>query len=131
MKALQLNVPAISIAKKNEEIFVENQGEPIKLEQKSAVLRLIQYVRDESHRFAINYHKKLREKSVKRTIFDDIKGIGKSKVQSLFHEYKNIQEIANSDIEKMKKVLAVNEKIATQVIDLAKKSLNKNYIREN
>ncbi len=131
LKALQLNVPAISIAKKNEDIFVENQGEPIKLEQKSAVLRLIQYVRDESHRFAINYHKKLREKSVKRTIFDDIKGIGKSKVQALFHEYKNIQEIAKSDIDRMKKVLAVNEKIATQVINLAKKSLNKDYIREN
>jgi excinuclease ABC subunit C len=131
LKALQLNIPAISIAKKNEEIFVENEDEPIILKQTSAVLRLIQYVRDESHRFAINYHKKLRDKSVKRTIFDDIKGIGKSKVQALFHEYKNIQAIANSDINKMKKVLAVNEEIATKVINLAKKSLNTNYIREN
>ncbi|MHA1693327.1 MAG: UvrB/UvrC motif-containing protein, partial [Candidatus Heimdallarchaeaceae archaeon] len=131
LKVLQLNIPAISIAKKNEEIFVEHQNEPIILEQKSAVLRLIQYVRDESHRFAINYHKKLREKSVKRTIFDDIKGIGKSKVQALFHEYKNLQDIANSDVEKMRKVLAVNEEIATKVIDLAKKSLHTSIIREN
>ncbi|MCK5408636.1 MAG: UvrB/UvrC motif-containing protein, partial [Candidatus Heimdallarchaeota archaeon] len=61
LKALQLNIPAISIAKKNEEIFVENEDEPIILKQTSAVLRLIQYVRDESHRFAINYHKKLRD----------------------------------------------------------------------
>ncbi len=131
LKGLQLKIPMVSIAKKKEEIFVENQDEPIILEQRSAVLRLIQYVRDESHRFAINYHKKLRDKSVKRTIFDDIKGIGKSKVQTLFHEYKNIQEIANSDINKMKKILAVNEEIATKVIDLAKKSLHTNYIREN
>ncbi|MCK4895941.1 MAG: hypothetical protein KAS47_03980, partial [Candidatus Heimdallarchaeota archaeon] len=131
LKGLHLNIPAISIAKKNEEIFVENQDEPIILKQTSAVIRLIQYVRDESHRFAINYHKKLRDKSVKRTIFDDIKGIGKSKVQALFHKYKTIQAIANSDINEMKKVLAVNEEIATKVIDLAKKSLNINQIREN
>ncbi len=131
LKGLQLKIPVVSIAKKKEEIFVENQDEPTILEQRSAVLRLIQYVRDESHRFAINYHKKLRDKSVKRTIFDDIKGIGKSKVQTLFHEYKNIQEIADSDINKMKKILAVNEEIATKVIDLAKKSLHTNYIREN
>ncbi|MBY8999413.1 MAG: excinuclease ABC subunit UvrC [Candidatus Heimdallarchaeota archaeon] len=121
LKELHLSIPSISIAKKNEEIFVENQDEPIVLEQRSTVLRLIQYVRDESHRFAINYHKKLREKSVKRTIFEDIKGIGKSKVQALFHEYKSIQEIANSEVAKMQKVLAVNEEIAIQVINMAKK----------
>ena len=131
LKQLHLKIPSVSIAKKNEEIYVEKQDEPIILEQRSAVLRLIQYVRDESHRFAINYHKKLREKSVKRTIFDDIKGIGKSKVQALFHEYKNIDEIANSDVKKMQKILAVNEEIATQVIDMAKKKSHATNIRKN
>ena len=130
LRDLQLKIPLISIAKKNEEIFIEEKNEPIKLDKSSTILRLVQYVRDESHRFAINYHKKLREKSVKETIFETIKGIGKSKVLSLFHEYKTLEEIANSDVEKMQRVLGVNEDIANQVITLAKKSLHTTYVRK-
>ena len=122
---LGLNIPVISIAKKNEEIFVEWSDESIELEQDSSVLKLVQNVRDESHRFAINYHKILRLRSIKDSIFERIKGIGKAKVQLLLQEYKTVEEIANSNEEDLKSLLSVNEEIANQILILAKEFLRK------
>ena len=125
LNKLNLNIPAISIAKKNEEIFVDWLDTPIIFEQSSLILRLIQYVRDEAHRFAISYHKKLRRRTVKDTIFEKIKGIGKAKVQILLHEYKSIEDIAAADVDDIKKLLSINENIATQVIEAAKNHRDK------
>jgi len=127
LEKLQLSIPAISIAKKNEEIFVNWFEDPLTFDQSSPVLRLIQHIRDEAHRFAISYHRTLRRITVKETIFERIKGIGKAKVQILFHEFKNLNRIADADIEDIQKLLSVNEEIARQVIDVAKQSLTKNY----
>ncbi|MCG3216425.1 MAG: excinuclease ABC subunit UvrC [Candidatus Heimdallarchaeota archaeon] len=120
LEKLQLPFPVISIAKKNEEIFVDWSEEPLIFEQESPVLKLVQYVRNESHRFAINYHKLLRSKAVKSSIFEKIKGIGKRKVQLLFVEYKGLEEIASATIEDIKEVLAVNDEIASKVIEMAR-----------
>ncbi len=125
LNKLNLNIPAISIAKKNEEIFVDWLDTPIVFEQSSLILRLIQYVRDEAHRFAISYHKALRRRTVKDTIFEKIKGIGKAKVQILLHEYKRIEDIAVADVDDIKKLLSINENIATQVIETAKNHRDK------
>jgi excinuclease ABC subunit C len=63
MKNHKKNIPIISIAKKQEIIFLENQKNGIQLEMNSEVLKLIRYIRDEAHRFAVSYHKKLRSKN--------------------------------------------------------------------
>ncbi|MCL2485487.1 MAG: excinuclease ABC subunit UvrC [Endomicrobia bacterium] len=62
LEELQLNVPIVSLAEKNEEIFLPHKDKPLILGRHSPALRLLQYVRDESHRFAVSYHRKLREK---------------------------------------------------------------------
>ncbi|MCL2390816.1 MAG: excinuclease ABC subunit UvrC [Endomicrobia bacterium] len=62
LEELQLTIPIVSLAKKNEEIFFPHKDKPLVLNRNSAALRLLQSVRDESHRFAVNYHRKLREK---------------------------------------------------------------------
>lgn len=62
---LKLEIPVISIAKQNEEIYIQNEKEPIILDEKSQVLRIIQHVRDEAHRFAISYHKQLRNRTMR------------------------------------------------------------------
>lgn len=62
LEELQITVPAVSLAKKNEEIFLPHKDKPLILSRHSAALRLLQSVRDEAHRFAVNYHRKLREK---------------------------------------------------------------------
>ena len=63
-KKLNKNIPIISIAKKEELIFLENQKIPIRLDMNSSILKLIRYIRDEAHRFAVSYHKKLRNKGM-------------------------------------------------------------------
>ena len=128
LKKLNLNIPAISIAKKNEEIFVDWLDTPIIFEQSSLILRLIQYVRDEAHRFAISYHKTLRRKTVRDTIFETIKGIGKAKVQILLQEFKTIEDIAVAEVEDIQKLLSVNEEIAAKVVEAAKKNRNKSRL---
>ncbi|MDR1695723.1 MAG: excinuclease ABC subunit UvrC [Endomicrobium sp.] len=62
LEELQLNIPVASLAEKNEEIFFPHKDKPLVLSRHSAALRLLQSVRDEAHRFAVNYHRKLREK---------------------------------------------------------------------
>lgn len=64
LEELQINVPIISLAKKNEEIFFPTKDKALVLSKHSEALKLLQSVRDESHRFALNYHRKLREKSL-------------------------------------------------------------------
>ncbi|MDR1400933.1 MAG: excinuclease ABC subunit UvrC [Endomicrobium sp.] len=63
LRELQLRIPAISLAKSNEEIFLQNKDEPLILSRRSEALKLLQSVRDEAHRFALSYHRKLRVKS--------------------------------------------------------------------
>jgi excinuclease ABC subunit C len=61
---LGLNIPVISIAKKNDEIFLQNKNKPLILDKHSSALKLLQSIRNEAHRFAINYHRKLRVKNI-------------------------------------------------------------------
>jgi excinuclease ABC subunit C len=65
LKSLQVNIPIISIAKKFEEIWIPNRSSPIRINKKSHALRLLQRIRDESHRFAISYNKLLRRQIFK------------------------------------------------------------------
>jgi len=122
LKKLNLSIPAISIAKKNEELYVEWSDQPLSLDQDSFILKLVQNVRDEAHRFAISYHKTLRQRTVKSSNFEKIKGIGKTKVFALFQEYQNTKNIASANVEEIMKLISVNEKIAKEVIEIAKKS---------
>jgi excinuclease ABC subunit C len=64
LEELQVNIPIVSLAKKNEEIFLPTKDKALVLRKHSEALKLLQSVRDESHRFALNYHRKLREKSL-------------------------------------------------------------------
>jgi excinuclease ABC subunit C len=62
LKELQIQIPIISLAKTREEIFLSNKEMPLILSRHSSALRLLQSIRDEAHRFALSYHRKLRSK---------------------------------------------------------------------
>jgi len=66
LKSLDLTIPAISLAKKDEVIFTPLNKDGIKLEERSQVLKIIQKIRDESHRFSLKFHRNLRSKSIRR-----------------------------------------------------------------
>lgn len=124
LEQLKLEIAVISIAKKKEEVFVTWTNEPLNFPKGSPVLRLIQHVRDEAHRFAINYHKTLRLLSKKKSVFESIKGIGKKKSFMLFKHFEDIKSIAEASPEKIMVLLKIDEQIANEVIEKAKNHQN-------
>lgn len=115
-----LNVPVIGVAKKNEEIFIKtkNSFKKIILKSDSHALFLIQRIRDEAHRFAIVYHKLLRDKKITESELDGIKGIGKKTKNKLLLKFGSVAAIKKASFKEL--VLIVGYKKA--------KSLRKNLI---
>ncbi|MDD3887593.1 MAG: excinuclease ABC subunit UvrC [Patescibacteria group bacterium] len=100
----------ISLAKRFEEIHTLNNQDPIKLPAESKELHLLQQIRDEAHRFAITYHKKLRSKKSIISSLDEIQGLGPKYKKSLLLKFGNIENIKNASLEELTK--ASNKKIA-------------------
>lgn len=101
LDGLGLALPLISLAKKEEVIFVPGLAIPFKLEKDSAALHLLQYVRDEAHRFAVSYHKTLRDKSTLSSILDSIKGIGDNTKRVILSQVKDINNLTLAEIDSL------------------------------
>ncbi len=99
LRALGLygQVPIIGIAKRLEEIYYPEDPVPLHIDKKSESLRLVQHLRDEAHRFAIEFHRQKRNKSSLRLEALDIPGIGKTTVQKIYREFRSLQQIKAED----------------------------------
>lgn len=97
------DIPVISLAKQDEEIYVEFQNSPIRLPKNSFALRLLQRVRDESHRFAVMYHRNLRGQSIS-SFLKEIKGVGKKTSEKIWKEMKTKENIFNAKPEDFVKI---------------------------
>lgn len=95
----------IGLAKRLEEVFVPGESDSILLPKSSLSLRLLQQIRDEAHRFAITYHRKLREKRTLQTELTKIKGIGKTKAEKLLKQFGSVKSIREQNIEELSKVV--------------------------
>ncbi len=111
----EINV--ISLAKREEEVFVPNKSEPIIIGKNKMELQLLQRIRDEAHRFAITFHRSLRGKGMVKSFLDDIKGIGPKKKKLLFKEFSNIEDLEKARIEDLMKVQGITEKLAKDIYD--------------
>ncbi|ROL59335.1 excinuclease ABC subunit C [Bacteroidetes/Chlorobi group bacterium ChocPot_Mid] len=113
----------IGLAKRLEEVFFPGKSESIMLPKTSSSLKLIQQVRDEAHRFAITFHRQLRDKRTFQTELTKISGIGKMKAQKLLIELGSVENIRNSEFEKLvdlvgeKSALALKEYFKNNQID--------------
>lgn len=114
IKKFKVNIPAISIAKENEEIYLPGRDSPVILQRNSEVLKVIQRIRDEAHRFAISYHKNLRSKFQKKSILDSIKGIGEKRKKLLLNYFKSVENLRKAPIEEVSKL--VGKKLAEKII---------------
>ena len=112
-------IPIIGLAKKFEEIFVPNEKNPIILPKNSNLLKIFQRVRDEAHRFAVKLHKKQREKRVKRSVLDDIKGIGPTTRNKLLKKFGSVNNIKQASLEDLAEI--VGKKLAGFILKELKK----------
>ncbi len=110
-------VPIIGLAKREEEIFVEGQSESIMLDKESPALHLIQRLRDEAHRFAITYHRKLRGKRNLVSILDHIDGIGPKRRQALWRKFESLDAMKQATTEELAAVDGMNSAVAQKLYD--------------
>ena len=103
------DVAVVGLAKEFELIFVEGKSEPVELPRNSEALYLMQRIRDEAHRFAITYHRKLRGKRNLVSVLDHIEGIGTKRRQALFAHFGSLQKIKEASVEELKKAPGMNE----------------------
>lgn len=109
------HIPIIGLAKEFEEIYTPNSKRPIIIPKNNKALHLLQQVRDESHRFAITYHRKLRSKNIQASSLDDIAGVGKKRKVALLKEFGTLDNIKNASIEDLAKIKGMNQKTAENV----------------
>lgn len=116
IRGLGLNeLKVIGLAKQFEHIFIENASEPIILKKDSPALFLIQNIRDEAHRFAITYHRKLRSKRNMTSILDHIEGIGEKRKQALWQTFKTLDKIKNATVQELMQCATINSSVAEKV----------------
>jgi excinuclease ABC subunit C len=108
LESLQIiNQPLASIAKKEEILYILGQeDEPCILDRHSPVLHLIQQIRDETHRFAVSFHRQRRGKRQTKTALSDIPGVGPRTIQKLLREFGSIANLRRAGREKLSRIVA-------------------------
>jgi excinuclease ABC subunit C len=111
------NIDIISIAKKEEMIFCERFRNGVKLDPGSELMRIIIRLRDEAHRFAIGYHRKLRNRYMTNSVLDQIKGIGSKKKGYIMENVESVEELKEKSIEDLMNIKGINYRDAVNIYD--------------
>lgn len=111
-------VAAVSLAKRDEEIFVPGRSEPIVLDLHDQGLMLLQRVRDESHRYAITSHRRKRDKKFSMSVLEDIPGLGKNRVAQLLSRFGSVRAVARLTPEELAAVPGVGPVLAQRIFDV-------------
>ena len=122
LASLSVQLPAIGLAKRFEHIFLPRASEPIVLLPTSPVLHLLQHLRDEAHRFAITYHRRLRGKTVSRSALDQITGIGPIRKRALLRRFGSLKALAAASLEEIAEQGRVPLPIAQRVVSYLRRS---------
>ena len=110
------HIPTVGLAKREEEVFVPDRDQPVILPRSSQGLYMLQRIRDEAHRFAITYHRKLRTNGIK-SLLDEIPGIGPKRRQALLKTFGSLEGIRNASIDELSQVPGMNRRIAEQLVE--------------
>jgi excinuclease ABC subunit C len=108
-------LPVIGLAKREEEIFREGEHTPIVLDKTSPALHLIQRIRDEAHRFAITYHRKLRGKRNLVSILDHLEGVGPKRREALWKRFGSLDAMRAATVEDIAAIQEIPKTIAQEL----------------
>ena len=109
------DVPVCGLAKREEEIFMQDIDEPIILPRTSEALYLVQRIRDEAHRFAITYHRKVRGTAATRSVLDAIPGIGPQRKKALIRKFGSVKSVREASVEEIATTLGFTRRLAETV----------------
>ncbi|HPP73523.1 MAG TPA: excinuclease ABC subunit UvrC [Armatimonadota bacterium] len=115
LDALGEDVPVIGLAKEYEEVFKPGESDPRLLPRNSKGLHVLQRIRDEAHRFAVEYHRKLRSKRMTRSILAEIPGIGKKRRSALLKHFGSLKRIREATIEELEQAPTMTRPAAEAV----------------
>jgi excinuclease ABC subunit C len=105
---LSLDIPAIGLAKRMEEVYLPGNPEPLRIPRDAEALYLLQQVRDEAHRFAITYHRQLRSKSMVDSVLDEVPGIGPKRKKDLLKRFGSLKKLREAGAESLAEVVPRN-----------------------
>lgn len=109
------DLPVAALAKEREELFVVGHDAPIVLPVTSPALYLVQRLRDEAHRFAITYHRKLRAKAAVRSAFDDLPGVGPKRRRALLRVFGSAKRVREAPVEQIAAVPGIGRSLAARI----------------
>jgi excinuclease ABC subunit C len=116
MRAYDLpRVAVISLAKRIEEVFVPDRRDPVLLARDSAGLQLLQRIRDEAHRFAVDFHRQRRDAKSRESIFDTLPGVGPARRRALLHHFGSAERFLAASQEELEGVPGIPEKTARDI----------------
>jgi excinuclease ABC subunit C len=111
------DLPVIGLAKRMEEVYVPGSPDPLVLPRSSEALYLLQRVRDEAHRFAIAYHRKLRGRSMTASALDGIPGVGEARRKELVRRFGSVRKLGQASVEEIAAVPGFGPQLARTVWD--------------
>jgi len=116
-------LPVIGLAERNEEIYIPGKSEPLVLDRHHPGLRVLQAVRDEAHRFAISYHRELRQKRLTESLLDDLPGIGAKRKLALLKAFGSVRELRKADVKTITaRVPGIGEALAEEIVNCLARS---------
>ncbi len=109
------DLPLAGLAKEREELFLPGRPEPVVLPSTSSALYLVQRLRDEAHRFAITYHRTLRDRRTVRSAFDDLPGVGPKRKRELLKVFGSIKRVREAPVEQIAAVPGIGRALAARI----------------
>jgi excinuclease ABC subunit C len=108
-------VAVIALAKREEEVFVPGQSDPIVLGRDSPGLHLLQRIRDEAHRFALGFHRQRRDAKARESIFDTLQGVGPARRRALLRHFGSAERFLAASQEELEGVSGIPERTARSI----------------
>jgi excinuclease ABC subunit C len=107
--------PVAALAKRLDEVFLPRQAEAISIPKSSAALRLLQRIRDEAHRFAVEYHRQLRSRRLRGSELEAIPGVGRQRAGKLLRHFGSLRRLQAASLEELRSVPGLGEELARRV----------------
>jgi excinuclease ABC subunit C len=110
------NIMAVGLAKDPDRVFLESRDEPVRLDDGRAPSLLLRKIRDEVHRFAIRYHRKLRARKAFDSALDSIYGLGRKRRFALLERFGSIEAIKGASVDELSAVKGLTKRLAQEVL---------------